>query len=103
MKEYRIYGCFTLLFLSLVFTLPVSVEQNEIDGERLYKKHCKSCHGRKGGLGLKGATNLKKIDITMEQRITSIREGKGIMTPFKNVLEEEEIIAIAKYSETLKK
>lgn len=97
---FRIYS-FSIFTILLSFS--TSFTSQEVDGKKIYKKYCKSCHGRKGGLGLKGATNLKKLELNLEQRVLSIMKGKGNMTPFESVLTQEEIEAVARYTETLKK
>lgn len=96
----------TVLYCTFYFVLLItgsSFTIHEIDGSKIYKQYCKSCHGRKGGLGLQGATNLKNVNLTLDQRIISIREGKGKMVAFKNILSKEEIEAVARFTESLKK
>ena len=41
--------------------------------------------------------------ITLEERITQVTNGKGLMTPFKEILTEAEIKAVAEYTLSLKK
>ncbi|MBL7796773.1 MAG: cytochrome c [Saprospiraceae bacterium] len=73
------------------------------DGKAIFRKHCVTCHGADGTLGLNGAGDLTKSVLTQEARITQITKGKNLMTPFEGILSPEEIRAVAAYSETLKK
>ena len=65
--------------------------------------YCKSCHGKKGSLGLGGAAKLTKSTMSLEERIDVITNGKGKMTPFGALLSEKELLAVAKFTETLAK
>jgi mono/diheme cytochrome c family protein len=76
-----------------------------VDGEKIYKTYCVTCHGLYGDMGASGAFNLQTSTLSMAERIdviTNGREGKA-MTPFKGLLSEEKIEAVAKYIETLRK
>lgn len=74
-----------------------------LDGKAIFRKHCVTCHGADGMLGLNGAGDLTKSALTREARITQITNGKNLMTAFEGILSPEEIRAVAAYSETLKK
>ena len=72
--------------------------------QNLYKKHCSLCHGMDGKLGLAGAGDLTLSVIPHEEIVNIITNGKTenpgkIMTAFKDVLNEEEIDAIATFAE----
>lgn len=103
MKHSTLYKYFSLSILTVLMSFTTSFTGQDIDGKKIYKQYCKSCHGKKGGLGLKGATNLKKLELSEEERIISITKGKGNMTPFESILTKEEIDAVARYTQTLKK
>lgn len=77
--------------------------ENRLDGKAIFRKHCVTCHGADGMLGLNGAGDLTKSVLTREARITQITKGKNLMTAFEGILSPEEIRAVAAYSETLKK
>lgn len=68
------------------------------DGKETYKKICVACHGPNGQLALNGAKKFTESTMTLDERITIITNGKGLMTPFKGVLKEEEIRAVAAYT-----
>jgi len=73
------------------------------DGKAVYRRHCVTCHGADGTLGLNGAGDLTKSVLPLDVRIIQITKGKNLMTPFEGILSPEEIRAVAAYSETLKK
>lgn len=72
-------------------------------GKEKYKIFCVTCHGIDGKLGINGSTDLTKSISGLKSRIKTIKEGKGLMTPFKSILSAEEIEAVAKYSIYLRK
>lgn len=73
------------------------------DGMAVFRQKCVTCHGADGTLGLNGAKNLGESTLTLEERINIITHGKKLMTPFGTVLSEEEIRAVAEYTQTFKK
>lgn len=73
-----------------------------VDGEKIYKTYCVTCHGIYGDMGGSGAFDLTKSKLTLEERIKVISEGRNLMTPFKELLSEEKIKAVAEYIETLR-
>ena len=74
-----------------------------VDGKKKYKLFCTTCHGFKGDMNINGAKDLSVSKISLEEAVAQIYHGKGLMTPFKGLLKDEEIIAVAKYIETLRK
>ena len=72
-------------------------------GEKLYKNKCVICHGIDGTLEFNGAKRIPESLLTLEERIELINNGKGLMTPFKGILTEEEMKAVAEYSMKLTK
>lgn len=61
------------------------------------------CHGKNGDRGINGAGDLSKTAMTLEEKIEIIANGKGTMTPFKELLKENEIRQVAEYVGTLAK
>lgn len=100
----------TILFLGILFLLvactgttnKANLSVEEIDGKEIYNTYCVACHGKNGNLGASGAKNLQESTMSLEERIEIITNGKKIMSPFKHVLEENEIEAVARYIENLK-
>ncbi len=73
-----------------------------IDGKKKFKIFCTACHGTNGKLKINGAKDLTKSKISLEESVAQIYFGKGLMTPFKGVLKDAEIVAVAKYIEELR-
>ncbi len=71
-------------------------------GEKIYKTNCITCHGLRGDMGASGALNLKVSQLTLDDRINVITNGRNAMTPFKNLLSPDEIKAVAEYTFKLK-
>lgn len=74
-----------------------------VDAEKIYKTNCLVCHGVDGKLGINGAKDLTASPMTLDERINNVTNGAGTMTPFKGILTEEEIKAVAAYTFKLKK
>ena len=73
------------------------------DGEKIYRQYCVTCHGLYGDMGASGAFNLTTTELTMEERINVITNGRNTMTGFKTLLNEAKIKAVAEYTLELKK
>ena len=71
------------------------------NGERIYKTRCVTCHGAKGNMGANGAANLMASVLPLNERVQVITHGRKVMNPFKNILEPDEIKAVAEYTMTL--
>ena len=78
------------------------VVDNIAAGEKVYRTYCIVCHGIDGKLELNGAKDLSKSVIPIEERITQVTEGKGLMTPFKGIISDEQIKQVSEYTFTLK-
>jgi len=68
------------------------------DGKKIFKIRCVVCHGLYGDMEVNGAKNLNLSTLTHTERVEIITNGKNVMTPFKGVLSEEEIAAVAQYT-----
>ncbi len=75
---------------------------NPVSGQALYKTHCAICHGNDGKKGFAGAKLLPESTLGIDERIALISRGKGVMMPFEDVLNQEELKAVAEYTKTLK-
>ncbi len=73
------------------------------DGKKIYKQYCIACHGLYGDMGASGAFNLTTSTLSVEEKVTVITNGRNAMTPFKDLLSEAEIKAVAEYTQELKK
>ncbi len=83
-------------------TTPVSQSASD-EGKKLYKKYCVACHGPKGKLALNGAKVFSESTMSLDERVVIIKEGRNMMTPFKGLLKEDEIKAVAAYTIELTK
>lgn len=72
-------------------------------GRLIYKQYCVICHGADGKLAVSDAKDLSVSTISMEERIDQITNGRGLMTPYKDILSEEQIKLVAEYIEELRK
>lgn len=77
--------------------------ESKPDGKKIYKQYCVTCHGLYGDMGASGAFNLTTSELPVPERIVVINKGRGAMTPFENLLDEDEIAAVAEYTMELKK
>ena len=50
-----------------------------------------------GKMAINGAKDLTKVKTSLEENVAQIYYGKGLMTPFKGVLKDGEIVAVANY------
>lgn len=74
----------------------------EVDAKGKFNMFCAVCHGKTGNLNVNGAKDLTVSTITMEESVAQIYHGRGLMTPWKGILKDPEIVAVAKYIETLR-
>ena len=75
----------------------------ETDGKAIYQSKCSKCHGDEGTLGMSRATDLSKSSMDISARTEIITNGKNAMMPFKEQLNIQQIEAVAKYLDALKK
>ncbi len=80
-----------------------TITESDVNGQKLYTASCAKCHGEDGKLNLLGAKDLSISTMDLNARIEIIKNGKNAMTPFSGMLNEEQIKAVAEYTETLKK
>ena len=71
----------------------------EVDAKGKYKMFCAACHGFDGALGVNGAKDLSASKLNIEESVAQVYFGKGLMTPFKGLLKDHEIVAVSKYIE----
>ena len=66
-------------------------------GKQTYLTYCQQCHGDDGKLGLNDSKDLTKSVVTLEDAIEQVTNGKGLMTPYKDILTKEEISNVVHY------
>lgn len=69
-----------------------------VDGKKIWKNNCTVCHGLYGDMEVNGAKDLNLSVLKLDERIEIITTGKNVMTPFKGMLSEEEIKAVAQFT-----
>jgi len=82
-----------------------SVSETDVEAVNANKKFrmfCATCHGFTGDLNMNGAKDLTASKITLQESVAQVYHGKGLMTPFKGILSDAEIVAIAKHIESLR-
>lgn len=70
-----------------------------VDAKQKYKLVCSACHGFTGNLNVNGAKDLTKSTLPLAESVAQVYHGKGLMTPFKGLLSDAEIVAVSKYIE----
>jgi mono/diheme cytochrome c family protein len=70
--------------------------------KKLYGVKCALCHGYDGAQQFAGAKNLTQSVLPKNEVVLRIAEGKGSMPPHKDVLNEEQIDALAEFVLTLR-
>ncbi len=67
------------------------------DVHALFVQRCATCHGTEGNLSRGGAKKLTESTSDIHEIISQIRDGKGAMPPFRDMLSEAEIKALAEH------
>ena len=83
-----------------------SVNEDDVESvntKNLFRMHCAVCHGFKGNMEVNGAKDLTLSRINLRESVAQVYHGKGLMTPYKDVLKDFEIVALSKYIEGLRK
>lgn len=95
-----------LIFLLLFFFSCGGEKKTNADGspngKQLYEDNCSICHGGDGKLGVNAAKDLSASTMSLEEAIAVIENGKGKMTPFKELMNDKEREAVGKYIQELK-
>jgi mono/diheme cytochrome c family protein len=71
-------------------------------GKKVYELQCVFCHGKDGRKARIGAAELPDSDLSLDERILLIANGRNKMPPYNAVLTKEEIEAVAEYTLSLK-
>ena len=72
--------------------------QPVVDGEKVYKQYCVTCHGLYGDMGASGAANLAESQLTLEERIEVVTKGRNTMAAFEGLINAEKIKAVSEFS-----
>lgn len=71
-------------------------------GKAIYLANCVVCHGENGEKGGSGSPMLTKSQLSTEEAIHRITNGKNAMPAYDGLLSEKQIDAVAQYVMTLK-
>lgn len=71
-------------------------------GARLFSTNCTLCHGKDGTMGINGAKDLTLSQLSKDEMIALVSNGKGAMAAYKNVLSKSEIEAVVEHVRSLK-
>lgn len=78
---------------------------NPTNGQRLYTRHCASCHGDDGRPVTIGTPEFSRRSRTMFQTdrvlMDKIKNGQGTMPAFAGILRDGEILDVIAYTRTL--
>ncbi len=66
-------------------------------GKTVYMQQCMACHGVQGNAQLGGAANLTQTVLPLSEVENIVKNGKGVMVPYKNILSEAQIQAVSIY------
>jgi len=93
-----------LVFAGAGFTFPegTTAFPQAVDGKKIYKQYCVTCHGVYGDMGASGAANLATSKLKLNERVAVITNGRKTMASFKALLDKAKIKAVAEYTMTLK-
>jgi mono/diheme cytochrome c family protein len=80
-----------------------SVVEPTKSGSVLYEEKCMLCHGADGKQNTMGATDLSASALNHETVVAVITSGRNGMRAFSPELNAEQIEAVAKYVESLRK
>lgn len=72
-------------------------------GDVVYESKCKVCHGADGKAGIMGAADLSTSTLSHEGAFAIVKNGKNTMKAFAGELTAEEMDAVVKYAESLRK
>jgi mono/diheme cytochrome c family protein len=80
-----------------------SANAKALSGEQVYNDNCVICHGVDGKAQMAGATDLSTSVLTPESASNVIANGRNGMRSFATQLTKDEIDAVVKHIESLRK
>ncbi len=101
---------FTALSAVLILSCASSAESDaalpapggRVNGAKIFSTYCTLCHGKDGKLGLSDAKDLSISQLSKDEMVAVVTNGRATMTPYKNVLSKAEIEAVVQHVRTLK-
>ena len=100
--QYLIFLCALLLLTNCTSSGNADKGNDEIQtvvitGKKIYSQYCVLCHGVDGKLGLNGSKDLTLSELSIDSVLIQIKNGKGAMLPYKDVLSRAEIDSVTQY------
>ena len=86
-----------MITLLLLTGLAIAEPPEDRQGEALYKAFCITCHKEKTSEG------PYRYGITAEEKIKTVREGKGPMPPYGWIFNDDDIENIINYMDSIYK
>lgn len=74
----------------------------EAHGAAIYKRNCSVCHGENGAAQRSGAKNIRVTQLTDEEIMSLLVNGKNTMPAYKGILAEQDMKAVIAYLHILK-
>lgn len=85
-------------------SVTVSTNETVLSGKELFTKHCVSCHGDDGKLGISGASDLSRTEMSANEINTLLETGRNGMPIMKEILgSKENMESVSNYVIELKK
>jgi cytochrome c6 len=73
-------------------------------GKLIYTKHCASCHGQDGKLGVGGAKDLTHSTMDSTGMVTILKNGKnGMPRQIQYFKSDEEVVNVLDYIKSMRK
>jgi mono/diheme cytochrome c family protein len=111
-RNNKIFAALSLLLITASYGLaemskkPKKVQgvvANSLDGKAIFDANCASCHGVDGKAMLAGAKDLTVSTLSHDEYLSVITKGKNSMAAYEKILSQEQIEAVAVYTESFKK
>lgn len=100
----KLFACALIVMFVFACGGGSQVSAKELDaGKKTFDKLCVACHGATGDMNLNGAKKFSESTLGLEERIAVITNGRNMMTPYKGILNEQEIKDVAAYTIELTK
>lgn len=79
------------------------IPATEKNGQQVFEKNCKQCHGKDGTKGLWGAKNLQISRLPEPELLNTIINGRKRMPAWGKVLDAGQLTLVSEYVISLRK
>ncbi len=93
-----------LMFGLMLFSVAAQAA-DPVEGKKIYKLHCQTCHGAKGAGEMPGMPDFSRGDALFTADyllVSTIEQGRGVMPAFRGLLATHEILDVISYLRTLR-